>query len=161
MRLVIHDLDPAYGERFQGKADCVFCADGKYAPCQGCFGCWTKHPAECFMKDRLQYSCRMLGQADEVVIITRNCYGQYSPEIKNFLDRSIGSSTPLSVYRGGQMHHTLRYGRKRGTIVVQVYGAIAEEEKRTFELLAKRNAINEGFDHSKILFRDRAEDVEI
>ena len=48
--------------------------------------------------------------ADELIIITENYYGTYSPFVKAVLDRSIGLSTPLSTYRGGQMHHTLRYG---------------------------------------------------
>ena len=65
------------------------------------------------MKDSLQNACRVLGKTDELIIITRNCYGAYSPAVKNVLDRSIGLSTPFSTYRGKQMHHTLRYGKKK------------------------------------------------
>ena len=63
------------------------------------------------MKDKLQQVCRIIGQADELVIITKNLYGEYSAAVKNMLDRSIGTSTPFSTYRGRQMHHTLRYGK--------------------------------------------------
>ena len=151
MRVILHDLGEAYNEGFRGRFDSDICADGKYAPCQGCFGCWTKHPAECFMKDRLRQVCRVVGQADELVIVTKNLYGGYSAAVKNVLDRAIGTSTPLSTYRARQMHHTLRYG-KRDLMKVIVYGEITETEKDSFRELAERNAINEGYERSEIVF---------
>ncbi len=111
MKVILHDLDPRYEAMIASKCDRSVAADGKYAPCQGCFGCWTRHPAECAMKDRLHQVCRVIGQADELVIVTKNLYGGYSAAVKNVLDRSIGTSTPFSTYRGRQMHHTLRYGK--------------------------------------------------
>ena len=157
MKLILHDLGPEFEARLSDACDDLLSADGRFAPCQGCFGCWTKHPAECFMKDSLQQACRLLGQADDVVIITRNLYGGYSPDVKNVLDRSIGTSTPFSTYRGGQMHHTLRYG-KHGLWKVLVYGEITEAEKESFRYLAQRNAINDGFARSEVVFlRDLSE----
>ncbi|MCM1180909.1 MAG: NAD(P)H-dependent oxidoreductase [Clostridium sp.] len=153
MKVILHDLDTQYHEILNGKCDEIIYADGKYAPCQGCFGCWTKHPAECFMKDRLQQSSRVIGQADEFVIITENLYGTYSPMVKNVLDRSIGISTPLSTYRGKQMHHTLRYG-KHNLFKVIVYGDVTEQERETFTYMAGRNAINNGFEKSEVIFLD-------
>ncbi len=109
------------------------------------------------MRDKLQQACRIIGQADELVIVTRNLYGEYSAPVKNVLDRSIGTSTPLSTYRGGQMHHTLRYGT-HGLWKVIVYGDVTDAERDTFRLLAERNAINDGFEHSEVLFiQDLAE----
>ena len=151
MKVIIHDLDSSCEDLMKEKCDLVLAADGKYAPCQGCFGCWTKHPAECFMKDKLQEGCRIIGQADELVIVTRNLYGGYSAPVKNVLDRSIGTSTPLSTYRGRQMHHTLRYG-KHALWKVIVYGEITESEKETFRYLAERNAVNDGFERSEVVF---------
>lgn len=151
MRVIMHDLDSVYDERLASRCGRVIRADGKYAPCQGCFGCWTRHPAECFMKDSLRQVCRVIGQADELVIITKNLYGGYSADVKNVLDRSIGTSTPLSVYRGRQMHHTLRYGRHALWRVI-VYGDITEAEKDSFRYLAERNAINDGFECSEVTF---------
>ena len=151
MKVIVHDLDGSYDELISDRCDRVIAADGKYATCQGCFGCWTKHPAECFMKDRLQQVCRVIGTADELVIVSRNLYGAYSPAVKNVLDRAIGSSTPFSTYRGRQMHHTLRYGR-RDRMKVIVYGDVTEAEKATFTLTAERNAVNEGYDRFEIVF---------
>ncbi len=151
MKVIIHDLGSRYAGPIEAKCDRSIDADGKYAPCQGCFGCWTKHPAECFMKDALRQVCRIIGQADELVIVTKNLYGGYSADIKNVLDRSIGTSTPFSTYRGHQMHHTLRYG-KHGLWKVIVYGGITGAEKATFRCMAERNAINDGFERSEVCF---------
>ena len=159
MKIIIHDLGSQYTGLIESKCDRIVEADGKYAPCQGCFGCWTKHPAECFMKDMLQQACRIIGQADELVIITKNLYGGYSADIKNVLDRSIGTSTPFSTYRGRQMHHTLRYG-KHDLWKVIVYGEITEAEKATFQYLAERNAINDGFERSEVSFMENLSELE-
>ena len=159
MKVIIHDLDGSYDEILKAKCDRMIAADGKYAACQGCFGCWTKHPAECFMKDKLRQACRIIGQADEVVIVTKNRYGEYSPAVKNVLDRSIGSSTPFSTYRGRQMHHTLRYGRHDLWKVI-VYGDMTEAEKATFRYRAERNAINDGFEKSEVLFMQDLKELE-
>lgn len=159
MKVILHDLGPEYEALIDSKCDRSLAADGKYAPCQGCFGCWTRHPAECFMKDKLHEACRVLGVADERVIVTRNLYGGYSAAVKNVLDRSIGTSTPFSTYRGRQMHHTLRYGR-HDLLKVIVYGDITEAERETFRLLAQRNAINEGNDRSEVVFLSDLRELE-
>ena len=103
------------------------------------------------MKDSLQKICRVIGHADELVIVTKNLYGAYSAAVKNILDRPIATSTPFSTYRGRQMHHTLRYG-KHDLWKVVVYGEVSETEKATFRYMAERNAINDGFERSEVIF---------
>ena len=159
MKVILYDLGSEYETLIESKSDQSLAADGKYAPCQGCFGCWTKHPAECFMKDQLQQVCRVIGQADELVIITKNLYGEYSAAVKNILDRSIGTSTPFSTYRGRQMHHTLRYG-KHDLWKVIVYGDVTDAEKETFRYRAERNALNDGFARSQVDFVQGPEEAE-
>lgn len=157
MKVILYDLGPEYEALIESKCDRALAADGKYAPCQGCFGCWTKHPAECFMKDKLRQVCRLIGRADELVIVTKNLYGGYSTAVKNVLDRSIGTSTPLSTYRGRQMHHTLRYG-KHDLWKVVVYGEVSVMEMATFRSMAERNAVNDGYERSEVIFlKDLAE----
>ncbi len=158
MKTVVHDLGKEQNEKLLASADRVVSADGRYAPCQGCFRCWTKHPAACAMKDELHQACRVLGTADDLTIITENLYGSYSAPVKNMLDRSIGTSTPFSTFRGGQMHHTLRYG-KRNCFHVIVYGNITDAEKDTWKLMAERNAINMGFTAHSVTFCADAEEA--
>lgn len=159
MKVIIHDLGSEYEALIEEKSGRAVSADGKYAPCQGCFGCWTKHPAECFLKDKLQQICRVIGRADELVIVTKNLYGAYSAAVKNILDRSIGTSTPFSTYRGRQMHHTLRYG-KHGLWKVIVYGETSEAEKATFRQMAERNALNDGYERSEVIFLNDLAELE-
>lgn len=155
MDTLIHDLPVG----LEAKADKVIAADGRYAPCQGCFRCWTRHPASCRMADSLHEVCRTIGLSDNLTIVTENCYGGYSPRVKNILDRSIGTSTPLSTYRGRQMHHTLRYGR-HDALRVLVYGDMTEEEKDTWRIMVERNRINQGFRSSYVEFFETVEEAE-
>ena len=111
------------------------------------------------MKDKLQQVCRVIGLADELVIVTRNLYGSYSTAVKNVLDRSIGTSTPFSTYRGRQMHHTLRYGKHHLWKVI-VYGDVTEAEKETFRLTAQKNAVNDGFERSEVFFLSELSQLE-
>ena len=159
MKVILYDLGSEYEALIGSKCDRALAADGKYAPCQGCFGCWTKHPAECFMKDKLRQVCRLIGRADELVIVTKNLYGGYSAAVKNVLDRSIGTSTPFSTYRDRQMHHTLRFG-KHDLWKVVVYGEVSETEKDTFRYMAERNAVNDGYERSEVVFLEDTAELE-
>lgn len=156
MKVILHDFKDDISNGLVDKADKVIFADGKYAPCQGCFKCWTKHPATCAMTDSLHEICRVLGQADELTIITENCYGGYSSDVKCVLDRGIGLSTPMSTYRGKMMHHTLRYG-KHNSLRVFVYGDITEKEKETWNLLVKANSLNYGYSTYTVSFVSESE----
>lgn len=158
MKVIIHDLNEEYDLALQEKCDKTIMADGKYAPCQGCFDCWMKTPAKCKIKDSLSEVCRVVGKADELVVITRNFYGTYSPNVKNVIDRSIGISTPLSTYRKGQMHHVSRYGWHKLLKIVS-YGDITDAEKDTFILTTKRNALNHSFESTDVLFIETPEEL--
>jgi len=75
------------------------------------------------------------------------------------LDRSIGVSTPFSTYRGKQMHHTLRYGKKE-KLMVYVYGDMTDEEEKTFRYMVERNAINYGFREFEFRYLSTLSDLE-
>ena len=81
--------------------------------------------------------------------------------VKAALDvgRGIGISTPFSTYRGKQMHHTLRYG-KHQLLKVIVYCDITDRDKESFTYLANRNAINNGFVNSEVLFLNDLSELE-
>ena len=59
------------------------------------------------------------------------------------LDRGIGISTPMSTYRGGMMHHTLRYG-KHDRLRVFVYGDITENHSNKRIYVIANNGFIEG-----------------
>ena len=55
------------------------------------------------------------------------------------------------------MHHTLRYG-KNDLWKVVVYGEVSETEEVTFRYMAERNAVNDGYERSEVIFlKDLAE----
>ncbi len=157
-KILIHDLGKDCDDKFINAADRVICADGRYAPCQGCFRCWTRNPATCDLSDSLQEMCRVLGTADDLVIITENWYGGYSPAVKNIIDRSIGQSTPLSTYRDMEMHHCLRYGRHNKLKVI-AYGDMTGKEEATWELMTERNAVNQGYKTHEFIHVENREDI--
>ncbi|MCR5331190.1 MAG: NAD(P)H-dependent oxidoreductase [Lachnospiraceae bacterium] len=160
MKVLIYDRDIAISDSEKEKYDRVIFADGRYAPCQGCFKCWTKTPATCVMKDSLHEMCRLIGLTDDLVIVTENWYGGYSPAVKNLLDRSIGMSTPMSTYRGKQMHHVLRYGG-HSSVRIYVTGDVSDKEKETWKLMTQRNALNWGVSDYEVSFTDPLDDVEV
>ena len=41
MKVIAHDLERGFVELIESRCDFALAADSKYAPCQGCFGCWT------------------------------------------------------------------------------------------------------------------------
>lgn len=57
------------------------------------------------------------------------------------------------------MHHILRYGKHRLLRVI-VYGDITEQERKTFILMSKRNAINYGYEESEVIFLKGMVDLE-
>ncbi len=145
MRVLIHDLDErelsALGEFKEDTT--VVAANGRYAPCKGCFKCWLKNRGYCVMTDSLQHIGALIGSSDEVVIISKNCYGCYSPTVKNVLDRAISVSLPFFTYRNGRIHHMLRYKNEK-TLRVFMYGDFNELEQDAARRMVAANAVNLG-----------------
>ena len=57
------------------------------------------------------------------------------------------------------MHHTLRYG-KHDLWKVVVYGDISDAEKDTFRYTAERNALNDGYERSEVVFLNDLTELE-
>ena len=98
MNVIIHDLNDLQFQQFFSKitGDTQIISNNGYIKnCIGCFGCWTKTPGQCVMKDGYENMGSILSQADTVTIISKCYYGGYSPFIKNVLDRSIPFLLPF------------------------------------------------------------------
>lgn len=161
-RLYIHDLEEGALEGILGtmpKDALVFPARPAVRHCVGCFGCWTKTPGECIIKDRCSPTPAMLAASSELVIISRMAYGGYSPDVKAVLDRSIGYIMPYFRIIGGEMHHTMRYDNPFA-FTVHFYGEhISEAEQALARKLVAANAINLGAGSHRVFFSDTAEQV--
>ena len=73
MKLLIHDYDKKEWEKAAEKyAGWEVISDrGGIRPCAGCFGCWTKTPGTCVIKDGYEHMGSLIHQADELLVISR------------------------------------------------------------------------------------------
>jgi multimeric flavodoxin WrbA len=111
-------------------------------PCLGCFACWLKHPGLCAIKDDQEQVLRAMAAAALQVWITPVTFGGYSPALKKALDRFIPNILPFFGMREGEVHHPLRYPRRRGLIVLGTLPEADLESERIFHDLVRRNALN-------------------
>lgn len=112
MKLFIHDLETKDFEKlYPNSFDeiVVVSNDGTIKHCIGCFGCWIKTPGACVIRDKYGDMGETLSKCNEVVIVSKCCYGGFSPFVKNVLDRSISYLHPDFKLINGEMHHRRRY----------------------------------------------------
>ena len=101
--LLIHDLTPKQLSAVLPDTSgyTIIDANRSAAFCQGCFRCWLASPGRCVMKDSLQTVSAQIGNAEAVIVLSRCCFGGFSPGVKRLLDRAIACSLPFFTYRGG------------------------------------------------------------
>jgi multimeric flavodoxin WrbA len=112
------------------------------APCAGCFGCWTRTPGECVMKDDARDVLASYVGSDIVAYVTPVTFGGYSSELKKMLDRFIPVLDPRFTVVGGEVHHLLRYRRYPKTIGLGTLPSPDPEIERLFAGLVARNGLN-------------------
>ena len=113
------------------------------APCAGCFGCWTRTPGECVIKDDARDVVGSYVASDLVVFVTPVTFGGYSSQLKKLLDRIILSVLdPRFTIVGGEVHHRLRYRRYPKTVGFGTLPAPDPDAERLFARLVARNGIN-------------------
>ncbi len=163
MKLLIHDLEnKEFKKIFPNQLDdtIIISDDGTIHHCIGCFGCWIKTPGACIIRDKYGDMGEYLSKCQEVILISKCCYGGFSPFVKNVLDRSISYIHPYFVIRNGDMHHRRRY-KNHMDMRVWFYGEnITEKEKQTSEKLVKANSINLDCHVSSISFVNSIEKME-
>jgi len=116
--------------------------ENKIKNCTGCFCCWVKNPGRCILKDEYENLAELYSKAEKIIIISKCCYGTYSPFVKNVLDRSIPYLLPFFKLKNNEMHHTIRY-KKKLFLEVYFYGKdLTELEKNIAEKTVKANCIN-------------------
>jgi len=121
----------------------VINANAASAPCTGCYNCWFETPGTCKINDYLRNSGA--GESEETVIISQNCYGGYSEQVKKVFDRGIPASLPFFTYRSWKMRHIRRHKIDRKQLTVILYGDFLETEAKAAELIVEANRSNMGF----------------
>lgn len=133
MKLLIHDFSQEEWEReAENYAGWEVISDrGEIKPCVGCFGCWTKTPGTCVIKDGYERMGLLIHQADEVLVISRYTYGGFSSFVKNVIDRSIAWVLPFFEIVDEEMHHKKRYPEdKPFSFVFRGIGLTDEDKAR-------------------------------
>lgn len=123
----------------------------KIAHCVGCFGCWTKTPGKCVIRDDAVKIYPCIAQSDRVLYISRIKYGGYDTIMKTMLERAIPVQQAFIRILDGETHHVQRVVvPKQATIIA--YGEISDEEQTLFRQLVDRNARNMSFAHYEVRF---------
>lgn len=139
MKLIITDIEhfslPVQGEHR------IIRPGAPVRNCIGCFGCWIKTPGTCVIRDGYESTGSALGRSDEVIFISRCCYGGLSPFVKSVLDRAISFVHPDFILNRGETHHKRRYDN-HVRLSVYFYGDSTAEEQATARALVQANADN-------------------
>ncbi len=140
MKLIITDI-----ENFSVSVDGEYKLinpHGKIKNCIGCFGCWVKTPGKCVINDGYENTGIDMSRCTDLIIVSRCCYGSFSPFVKNVLDRAISYVHPDFRTYKGKMHHKRRYNNEL-SISAYLYGEeITEAEKATMKKVINGNADN-------------------
>ena len=121
------------------------------ANCIGCFGCWTKTPGKCVIRDDAVSVYPRIAASDRLMYISKVKYGGYDSVMKTMLERAIPIQRAFIRLHQGETHHLQRaVVPKRASVIA--YGEISEKEKAVFRLLVARNAKNMNFESYKVMF---------
>lgn len=128
----------------------------KIENCVGCFGCWTKTPGKCVIRDDAVSVYPLIAKSREVLYISHVKYGGYDTIMKTMLERAIPIQQAFIRELDRETHHVQRaVSLKRATIIA--YGELDQDEKEVFCQLVERNAKNMNFDSYHIIFSSENE----
>ncbi|HIZ16617.1 MAG TPA: flavodoxin family protein [Firmicutes bacterium] len=123
----------------------------KISNCIGCFGCWTKTPGRCVIRDDAVKVYPKIAASRRVLYISKIKYGSYDTVMKTMLERAIPIQQAFIRLLNGETHHIQRnVAPKQATIIG--YGNISDEEKQIFTQLVERNARNMCFENYRVIF---------
>ncbi|MCQ2584748.1 MAG: flavodoxin family protein [Treponema sp.] len=145
MKLIISDIK-SFEPNVTGDYYLICPEEGKdIHHCIGCFGCWLKDPGKCLINDGFEFQGARFGAADEIILISENCFGSVSPFIKKNLDRALACVHPDFKIINGELHHKARYHNKP-KISWHIYAAendvISDAEKETMNGILEANVLN-------------------
>lgn len=128
----------------------------KITNCVGCFGCWTKTPGKCVLRDDATRVYPLIAQAENLIYVSRVVYGGYDTLMKTMLERAIPIQQAFIRLVNGESHHFQRAVKPKNAVII-AYGAGSEEEQQIFRSLIARNALNMCFERHKVLFVNAGE----
>lgn len=119
--------------------------------CVGCFGCWTKTPGKCVIRDDAVKVYPIIAKSDDVIYVSKIKYGCYDTIMKTMLERAIPIQQAFIRNVNGEAHHVQRDVVMKNAIII-AYGNINDDEKEVFKKLIERNAHNMNFKSFNVIF---------
>lgn len=123
----------------------------KTANCTGCFGCWTKTPGKCVIRDDATRVYPCIARSNAILYVSRLKYGGYDTVMKTMLERAIPIQQAFIRIHQGETHHVQRNVIPKKAVII-AYGDIDDEEQDIFRELIARNARNMNFENYEIIF---------
>lgn len=151
MNLVLSDRPLSLFQTRPGLAEYIDLSALRISNCVGCFGCWTRTPGRCVIRDDAVTVYPKIAASRRVLYVSRLFCGGYDLPMKTILERAIPVQQPFIRLVDGETHHFQRQVEpKEATILA--YGEISPEEKQIFRRLVARNAKNMHFVSHRVLF---------
>ena len=123
----------------------------KISNCVGCFGCWTKTPGKCVIRDEAVKIYPLIAQSEKVLYISHIVYGSYDVALKTMFERAIPIQQAFIRILDNETHHVQRNVIEKDATIIG-YGNISDEEKEIFIQLIQRNAKNMCFKDFRVVF---------
>ncbi|MDR3767580.1 MAG: NAD(P)H-dependent oxidoreductase [Butyricicoccus sp.] len=158
MKLILSDRPLQLPEIDPAEVKFIDLSQLKIANCVGCFGCWTKTPGKCVIRDDAVRVYPLIAASDHVLYISRIHYGSYDTTMKTMLERAIPVQQAFIRLVQGETHHVQRRVQSKKALILG-YGDTSQESQDIFRQLIARNAKNMSFESYRVLFAAE-EDVE-
>lgn len=151
MNLILSDRALAVPEACRASAEFFDLSQLKIAHCLGCFGCWTRTPGRCVIRDDAVQIYPRIARSDKLLYVSRIWCGSYDIPMKTMLERAIPVQQAFIRLWHGETHHLQRDVVPKKALILG-YGDISAEEQEIFRQLVSRNAHNMSFAEYRIVF---------
>ena len=128
----------------------------KIANCVGCFGCWTKTPGKCVIRDDATRVYPLIAKSEKIIYVSRVKYGGYDTVMKTMLERAIPVQQAFIRLVDGETHHVQREVLPKDAVIF-AYNCNDKDDEELFSRLVARNAKNMCFKSWDIHFCDECE----
>ena len=156
MRLILSDRPLDIPQTDTPSATFIDLSQLKIANCVGCFGCWTKTPGKCVIRDDAVRVYPLIAASDQIMYVSRVKYGGYDTIMKTMLERAIPVQQAFIRLYHGETHHVQRRVVPKQAVIIG-YGDTPAEEQDIFRQLVTRNANNMNFADYRVVFVPESE----
>lgn len=156
MKLILSDRPLIVPKTENSDIEFIDLSQLKISNCIGCFGCWTKTPGKCVIRDDAVQVYPRIAQSEQVMYISKVKYGSYDTIMKTMLERAIPVQQAFIRLLHGETHHVQRKVVPKQAVVIG-YGDISAMEREVFSRLIARNANNMNFESYRVLFSSENE----